>query len=134
MKKSDVEIVYNIFEKIPKTFSISLQIQILKNKKILESEFSLISQIKKNLYLEEFVEYITKLRELESGKLSIDSLNIEYEDYINIQRIRIAEYEKYLREDFEDADKLFFINIEDLPDDLENIDKDFLEGLFLITH
>ena len=35
---------------------------------------------------------------------------------------------------YEKSSELLFINIEELPDDINELDGDFLEGLFLITN
>lgn len=40
---------------------------------------------------------------------------------------------EYMNQEFSNSNLIQFINIDELPDDINELDADFLEGLFLIT-
>lgn len=44
------------------------------------------------------------------------------------------EIEDYFSRDYSESHKIQLINIEELPDDINELDAEFLEGLFLITN
>jgi len=44
------------------------------------------------------------------------------------------ELNEYMNRDYEKSSELLFINIVELPDDINELDAEFLEGLFLITN
>ena len=142
MKNFEIETLYKIFEKIPESFSIKLRIQILKNKSLIESEYVLIEDLKKNLYTKKYIEYSEKIKSLESEykEHKIDNVKLlsgvsliesEYSSDIKLQKIRLGEYKEYVEQEF--SGNLIFINIDELPDDINELDAEFLEGLFLIT-
>lgn len=142
MKNFEIETLYKIFEKIPESFSIKLRIQILKNKSLIESEYVLIEDLKKNLYTKKYIEYSEKIKSLESEykEHKIDNVKLlsgvsliesEYSSDIKLQKIRLDEYKEYVEQEF--SGNLIFINIDELPDDINELDAEFLEGLFLIT-
>jgi len=41
---------------------------------------------------------------------------------------------EYMNREYQKSSELLFINIDELPDDVNELDADFLEGLFLITN
>lgn len=142
MKIFQLETLYKIFDKIPENFSIKLRIQILKNKSIIESEYSLVEDLKKNLYTKKYIEYTEKIKTLETeykehkidnDKLlsDISLLESEYSLDIKTQKERLEDYKEYVAQEY--SGELIFINIDELPDDINELDAEFLEGLFLIT-
>jgi hypothetical protein len=142
VKNYELEILHKIFDKIPETFSIKLRAKILKNKFLIESEYNLIEELKKTAYTKRYIEYSEKVKSLQTerkeNKISseefvsgMNSVDSEFSEDIKFQKNRLDEYKEYV--DLEFSGNLIFINIDELPDDINELDAEFLEGLFLIT-
>lgn len=134
MKIKDLEKLNKTIESIPKEFSISVQLKILKNLPIISLELQIFQKLKGNLYIEDFLKYHEIRSKLsEDNRVEILELDQKYSQTISKQEIRVKEFEEYARQEFEKSSELNYINIDDLPDDLSKFDEEFLEGLFLIT-
>jgi len=127
VKLKQIEKIYTLFEKIPKSFSISIQAKILQNKKIVESEFQIIEELKKNLYAEDYVKFSQEYNSSENKSEVIS----KFSEAIQTQEKRNKEFEEHLSKIF--SGNLVYINISELPDDITELDKETLETIFLIT-
>jgi hypothetical protein len=134
IKIKDLEKLNKVIENVPKAFSITVQLKILKNLPIISQEFQIYTKLKSNIYTEDYLKYHGLRSKLsENDRKEIIELDQEYSKTISEQEIRIKEFEEYSKEDFQKSSDLIYINIDDLPDDLSQFDEEFLEGLFLIT-
>lgn len=95
MKNKDLELIYKMSEKIPKTFPLNIKEKILRNKFLIRPEL-------------EFINALTPI--LDAHEISI---------------VMLRDYEK--------SSELSYINIDELPENINELDAEFLEGLFLIT-
>jgi hypothetical protein len=134
IKIKDLEKLNKVIENVPKAFSITVQLKILKNLPIISQELQIYTKLKSNIYTEDYLKYHGIRSKLsENDRKEIIELDQEYSKTISEQEIRIKEFEEYSKEDFQKSSDLIYINIDDLPDDLSQFDEEFLEGLFLIT-
>lgn len=134
IKIKDLEKLNKVIENVPKAFSITVQLKILKNLPIISQEFQIYTKLKSNIYTEDYLKYHGLRSKLsENDRKEIIELDQEYSKTISEQEIRIKEFEEYSKEDFQKSSDLIYINIDDLPDDLSQFEEEFLEGLFLIT-
>lgn len=134
MKIKDLEKLNKVIENVPKTFSIPLQLKILKNLPIISQELQIYTKLKSNIYTEDYLKYHGLRSKLsDNDRKEILELDQEYSQTISEQEIRIREFEEYAKEDFQKSSELIYINIDELPDDLSQFEEEFLEGLFLIT-
>jgi hypothetical protein len=95
MKNKDLELIYKMSEKIPKTFPLNIKEKILRNKFLIRSELEFIKDL------------------------------ISVLDTHEISDVMLREYEK--------SSELSYINIDELPENINELGAEFLEGLFLIT-
>lgn len=95
MKNKDLELIYKMSEKIPKSFPLSIKEKIIRNKFLIRPDL-------------EFINALTPVL-----------------DAHEISTVMLREYEK--------SSELTYINIDELPDNINELDVEFLEGLFLIT-
>ena len=127
MKLKQIEKIYTLFEKLPKNFSISLQSKILQNKKIVEHDFQIIEELRKTLYIEDYVKFSQEYNSSEN-KAEVVS---KFSETIKEQEKRSKEFEEYLSKPF--FENLVYINIIELPDNITDLDPEVLETIFLIT-
>ena len=95
MKNKDLELIYKMSEKIPKSFPLSIKEKIIRNKFLIRPELEFINALCLVL------------------------------DAHEIPTVMLRDYEK--------SSELTYINIDELPEDINELDAEFLEGLFLIT-
>lgn len=134
IKIKDLEKLNKVIENVPKAFSITLQLKILRSLPIISQELQIYTKLKSNIYTEDYLKYHGLRSKLsDNDRKEILELDQEYSQTISEQEIRIKEFEEYTKEDFQKSSELIYINIDDLPDDLSQFEEEFLEGLFLIT-
>lgn len=127
MKIKDIEKIYTLFEKVPKSFSISIQEKLLRNRSIVSKEFEIFSKLKSNLYTDDYVKFSQEYTNSENKSEIIN----KFSETINVQKMRTEEFEKYLNKEF--SEELVYINIEELPDDISILDSEVLETILLVT-
>ena len=116
-----------MFEKVPKSFSISIQEKLLRNRSIVSKEFEIFSKLKSNLYTDDYVKFSQEYTNSENKSEIIN----KFSETINVQKMRTEEFEKYLNKEF--SEELVYINIEELPDDISILDSEVLETILLVT-
>lgn len=142
MKRKEIEKIYN---QLSIKTNLKVQIILSKNKIKMREEFELISEIRKQLFLEHYIECMKSVDELivqygdrksdNSYKINNQKEYVEkkksldecYEDIIKEQLVRNLEFNKFLEEDL-NIDFEYY-SLEDLPEDLSKYSQEEIDVL-----
>lgn len=145
MKNKDIEKYFQQIDSI-KSVSPKIQIVLLKNKFKMKEQFEFIQELKKSLFGEEYVFYITSLKRIyadyceeispnffkpkskEDFDDAISKFNEDHKDLIISSKEKETAFNEFLEEEVEIEFSKY--TLEDLPEDLEGFSEDQIELLF----
>lgn len=145
MKNKLIEKYFQQIDSI-KSVSPKVQIVLLKNKFKMKEQFELIQELKKSFFGEDYVFYITSLKQIyseyceetspniykpkdkEEFEKALSKFNEEHKDLIISSKEKEIVFGEFLEEDVEFVFSKY--TLEDLPEDLEGFSEDQIELLF----